>query len=144
MATIAGVRSLRSKNTSSAAQVSRDGRTAYATVDFTRQSGNLAKADVTRVIDAAEAAREPGLDVQLGGQAIGNTEQPPLSLGRLLAPATTRPGTYRGRRGPPRPRPGSCQTYGRRFWVPGSARWLRRAHRAPGSGRHGRTIAPPQ
>ena len=63
-----------------AAQISRDGRTAYATVDFTRPSGNLATADVTRVIDAAEAARERGLDVQLGGQAIGNTERPPLSL----------------------------------------------------------------
>jgi len=62
-----------------AAQVSRDGRTAYATVDFTRQANNLAKADVTRVIDAAEAARAPGLDVQLGGQAIESTEQAPLS-----------------------------------------------------------------
>ena len=62
-----------------AAQVSRDGRTAYATVDFTRQANNLAKADVARVIDAAEAARAPGLDVQLGGQAIESTEQAPLS-----------------------------------------------------------------
>ncbi|HEY0999853.1 MAG TPA: MMPL family transporter [Streptosporangiaceae bacterium] len=61
------------------AQVSRDGRTAYATVDFARQADALAKADVTRVIDAAEAARAPGLDVQLGGQAIETTEQAPLS-----------------------------------------------------------------
>ena len=63
-----------------AGQISHDGRIAYATVGFTRQAGNLATADVTRVIDAAEAAREPGLDVQLGGQAIGNTEQAPLSV----------------------------------------------------------------
>jgi len=62
------------------AQISQDGRTAYAVVDFTRQSGDLAGADVDRVIDAAEAAREPGLDVQLGGQAIGNADQPPLSV----------------------------------------------------------------
>ncbi len=62
-----------------AAQVSRDGRTAYATVDFARQANALAKADVTRVIDAAKAARAPGLDVQLGGQAIETTEQAPLS-----------------------------------------------------------------
>ena len=62
-----------------AAQVSRDGRTAYATVDFSRQANALAKADVTRVIDAAEAARAPGLNVQLGGQAIESTEQAPLS-----------------------------------------------------------------
>jgi putative drug exporter of the RND superfamily len=63
-----------------AAQISHDGRIAYATVGFTRQAGNLAGADIKRVINAADAAREPGLDVQLGGQAIGNTEQPPLSV----------------------------------------------------------------
>jgi RND superfamily putative drug exporter len=62
-----------------AAQISRDGRTAYATVDFAKQADNLAKADITRVIEAAKAARAPGLNVQLGGQAIENTEQPPLS-----------------------------------------------------------------
>ena len=62
-----------------AAQISRDGRTAYATVDFAKQANALAKADVTRVIDAAEATRAPGLNVQLGGQAIETTEQAPLS-----------------------------------------------------------------
>ena len=45
-----------------AAQISRDGRTAYATVDFAKQANALAKADVTRVINAAEAARAPGLE----------------------------------------------------------------------------------
>src|SRR6516225_791833 len=63
-----------------AAQISRDGRTAYATVDFAKQANNLAKADITRVIDAAEAARAPGLNVQLGGQAIEQTEQTPLGV----------------------------------------------------------------
>jgi RND superfamily putative drug exporter len=61
------------------AQISRDGRTAYAVVNFTRQPGNLDGADVARVIAAAQAAREPGLDVQLGGQAI--EKFPPLSVG---------------------------------------------------------------
>jgi putative drug exporter of the RND superfamily len=63
-----------------AAQISRDGRTAYATVNFTKQANNLAKADITRVIDAAKAARAPGLNVQLGGQAIEQTEQTPLGV----------------------------------------------------------------
>jgi putative drug exporter of the RND superfamily len=63
-----------------AAQISRDGRTAYATVNFTKQANNLGKADITRVIDAAEAARAPGLNVQLGGQAIEQTEQTPLGV----------------------------------------------------------------
>jgi uncharacterized membrane protein YdfJ with MMPL/SSD domain len=57
----------------------RDGRTAYATVDFAKQANDLAKADITRVIDA-EAARAPGLNVQLGGQAIEQTEQTPLGV----------------------------------------------------------------
>jgi putative drug exporter of the RND superfamily len=63
-----------------AAQISRDGRTAYATVDFSKQANNLAKADITRVIDTAEAARAPGLNVQLGGQAIEQTDQTPLGI----------------------------------------------------------------
>jgi RND superfamily putative drug exporter len=40
-----------------ATQISRDGRTAYATVNFAKQVNNLAKADITRVIDAAESWR---------------------------------------------------------------------------------------
>jgi putative drug exporter of the RND superfamily len=63
-----------------AAQISRDGHTAYATVNFTKQANNLGKADITRVIDAAEAARAPGLNVQIGGQAIEQTEQTPLGV----------------------------------------------------------------
>jgi putative drug exporter of the RND superfamily len=62
-----------------ASQFSGDGRIAYATVDFTKQANDLTKADVTRVIDAAEATRQPGLDVQLGGQAIETSEQSSLS-----------------------------------------------------------------
>ena len=61
------------------AQVSRNDRTAYAVVNFTKQSGDLARADVDRVINAAQAAREPGLDVQLGGPAI--EKQPAPSFG---------------------------------------------------------------
>ncbi len=67
-----------------AAQISKDGRTAYATVNFTKQSNSLAKADITRVIDAAEAARAPGLNVQLGGDAIGSTEQTSLSYSSTI------------------------------------------------------------
>ena len=62
------------------AQISRDGRIAYATVDFAMQADNLAPADINRVVNAAESAREPGLNVQLGGQAIENTEQSPLGI----------------------------------------------------------------
>jgi RND superfamily putative drug exporter len=60
-------------------QVSPDGRTAYATVNFTKAADNLDRADINRVIAVATAAREPGLAVELGGKAITNTEQAPLS-----------------------------------------------------------------
>ncbi|HET9973404.1 MAG TPA: MMPL family transporter, partial [Streptosporangiaceae bacterium] len=60
-------------------QVSRDGRTAYATVNFTKSADNLAPASISRVIAVATAAREPGLAVELGGQAISHSEQAPLS-----------------------------------------------------------------
>ena len=67
-----------------AGQISRDGRIAYATVNFTKQADSLASADITPVIDAAGAARAPGLNVQLGGDAIGNTEQSSLGLSSVV------------------------------------------------------------
>src|SRR5487761_710224 len=63
-----------------AAQISRDGCIAYATVDFAKQANDLAKADIVRVVDAAEAARASGLNVQLGGQAIEQTQQTSLGV----------------------------------------------------------------
>src|SRR5215813_8580819 len=67
-----------------AGQISRDSRIAYATVNFTKQAESLASADITRVINTAEAARAPGLNVQLGGDAIGNTEQSPLGFSSVV------------------------------------------------------------
>jgi RND superfamily putative drug exporter len=60
-------------------QISPDGRTAFATVDFNKVSDDIPKADITRVISVATATREPGLAVELGGQAISHSEEPPLS-----------------------------------------------------------------
>ena len=67
-----------------AGQISRDSRIAYATVNFTRQADSLASADIKRVINAAEAARAPWLNVQLSGDAIGNAEQPPLGFSSMV------------------------------------------------------------
>jgi putative drug exporter of the RND superfamily len=60
-------------------QVSADDRTAYATVNFTRASDNLDKADINRVVAVATSAREPGLAVELGGLAIAHAEETSLS-----------------------------------------------------------------
>ncbi|WP_405545666.1 MMPL family transporter [Streptomyces phaeochromogenes] len=53
-----------------APRISKDGRTAYATVTFDAQAERIPAADVTRVIDTARAARDADLQVELGGQAI--------------------------------------------------------------------------
>ena len=60
-------------------QVSQDGLTAYATLNFTQTADYLNNSDVNRVIAVAQAAREPGLMVELGGKAVSDTEQAPLS-----------------------------------------------------------------
>jgi RND superfamily putative drug exporter len=65
-------------------QVSPDGRTAYATVNFTQAADNLDNADINRMVAVATAARGPGLAVELGGKAISNTEQAPLSIASTI------------------------------------------------------------
>ena len=62
-----------------AAQISRDGRTAYATVVFTKLANALPRADVERVISLTKAAGKPGLEVAIGGQAIEQVTYTPPS-----------------------------------------------------------------
>ncbi|WP_405009568.1 MMPL family transporter [Kitasatospora sp. NBC_01539] len=57
-----------------ARQISADGSTAYAQITFTKDARDIPVADVDHVVDLAKDARTDGLDVQLGGQAIQNTE----------------------------------------------------------------------
>jgi putative drug exporter of the RND superfamily len=56
--------------------ISRDGRIAFATVTFDERANDLTKSDVQRVISTAQAARAPGLEVELGGQGIEQAQQP--------------------------------------------------------------------
>ncbi|HJZ06763.1 MAG TPA: MMPL family transporter, partial [Trebonia sp.] len=63
-----------------AAQVSRDGQIAYATVVFDAQANSLPAPEVTRVVHLAEAARAPGLQVDLGGQAVENALRPSVGI----------------------------------------------------------------
>jgi putative drug exporter of the RND superfamily len=60
-------------------QISKDGRTAYATVQFDKQSQDLPKADVKHVISLVQGASAKDLDVQAGGNAIENVNQTPPS-----------------------------------------------------------------
>lgn len=57
-----------------AARISEDGRTAYATVTFRGQLDSVEPAHAQALVDTAKAAATDGLDVELGGGAIGLTE----------------------------------------------------------------------
>ncbi len=65
-----------------AEQISRDGTIAFATVLFDQRANALPKAAIESVISTAQAARAPGLQVALGGQAIEQAE------GVSVGPAT--------------------------------------------------------
>lgn len=60
-----------------AAQISRDGRIAYAQITFTEQANAVPKELIEEVVDTAQAAEQGGLQVELGGQAIARTQEPP-------------------------------------------------------------------
>jgi RND superfamily putative drug exporter len=62
-----------------AAQISRDGQTAFATVGFTKLGQNLAPADIKRVVQLAERARTAHLQVELGGNPIEEISRTPPS-----------------------------------------------------------------
>jgi len=60
--------------------ISSDGRIAFATVVFDEKANTLPKSAAKNVIDAAKAARAPGLQIELGGQAIEQTQQEGLGF----------------------------------------------------------------
>ncbi len=67
-----------------ASQVSRDGKIAFAIVNFDAQAQDLPAAPVTTVIDTAQAIQGPNLTVEFGGQAIENVEPQGSSNGTAL------------------------------------------------------------
>jgi putative drug exporter of the RND superfamily len=67
-----------------AKQVSKDGRTAFATVDFDERANELPKDAVENVIAIAESARAPGLQVELGGQAIEQVQAPSIGFTAVI------------------------------------------------------------
>jgi len=67
-----------------AVQISRDGKTAYATVVFTKLAAELPRPDIMRVISLTKAAGKPGLDVAIGGQAIEQASYTPPSYSEVI------------------------------------------------------------
>ncbi len=66
--------------TAAGRSISSDGRIAFATVVFDEKANLLPKSAAERVVNTAKAAAKPGLEVQLGGQAIEQTEQPGFGI----------------------------------------------------------------
>ena len=60
--------------------ISADGRIAFATVVFDEKANLLPQSAGERVVKTAKAAARPGLQVELGGQAIEQTEQPGFGI----------------------------------------------------------------
>ncbi|WP_189596884.1 MMPL family transporter [Streptomyces pilosus] len=67
-----------------AAQVSEDGRIAYAQVTFAEQADAVPKELVRDVVDTAQDAARDGLQVELGGQAITRVQEPPTGTAELV------------------------------------------------------------
>ncbi|MEU6771926.1 MMPL family transporter [Streptomyces sp. NPDC046759] len=59
-----------------APRISVDGRTAYATVTFTQPAEHIGRSEARAVVRTAQAAAGDGLQVELGGGAIGLTASP--------------------------------------------------------------------
>ncbi|MFF0199189.1 MMPL family transporter [Streptomyces sp. NPDC005017] len=65
-------------------QISRDGRIAYAQITFTQEANAIPKELVEDVVDTARAAADDSLQVELGGQAIARTQEPPQGTAELV------------------------------------------------------------
>lgn len=79
-----GVGGVTSPYKADAAQVSGDGRIAYAQITFTDQANAVPKELVQDVVDTAQGAERAGLQVELGGQAIQRVQEPPTGLAEMV------------------------------------------------------------
>ncbi|MEU1514281.1 MMPL family transporter [Streptomyces sp. NPDC005811] len=70
-----------------AAQISKDGHTAYATVTFADRAEDIGTSEARAVVKAAKAAESDGLQVELGGSAIALTESSGGHLAEIVGVA---------------------------------------------------------
>ncbi|MGX1881427.1 MMPL family transporter [Streptomyces sp. NPDC055287] len=67
-----------------AAQISKDGHTAYATVTFDAQSDDVLQSQAEALVETAKSAESAKLQVELGGSAVGLTEAPESHLSEIV------------------------------------------------------------
>src|SRR5437763_10371874 len=64
--------------------ISTNGTIGFATVAFDKRANELPKAAIQRVIDTAQSARSPALQVELGGQAIEQAQQAGIGFATVV------------------------------------------------------------
>ncbi|MBB4793970.1 RND superfamily putative drug exporter [Streptomyces nodosus] len=69
------------------ARISADGHTAYATVTFQGQLGDIGKNEARALVDTARSAGTDGLKVALGGNAVGSIESQGGHLAEIVGVA---------------------------------------------------------
>ncbi|GAB2598725.1 MMPL family transporter [Streptomyces capparidis] len=67
-----------------ATQISKDGRTAYATVTWTLRGNELTADQMKEFVDVAQEPAKDGLKVEVGGTAVQLTEEPPAHLAEMV------------------------------------------------------------
>jgi RND superfamily putative drug exporter len=67
-----------------AIQISADGKTAYATIVYALNGRLLPSADVQKMVDAGKKVRSANLEVEFGGQGVGQLNRPKGSPGELI------------------------------------------------------------
>ncbi|MGP4004828.1 MMPL family transporter [Streptomyces sp. 8N706] len=70
--------------TEGANQISRDGRTAYATVIYEQAPEDLDRGEVQKVVDTARSAGTDRLEVELGGPGVSLTEKSSAHLSEVV------------------------------------------------------------
>ncbi|MEU5976033.1 MMPL family transporter [Streptomyces sp. NPDC047315] len=73
--------------TDGASRISPDGRTAYATVTFDQQPDSVPQSHVDAVLKTAKAAQTDGVQVELGGPAVGLFDSSPGHLAEVVGVA---------------------------------------------------------
>ncbi|WP_435612832.1 MMPL family transporter [Streptomyces sp. bgisy159] len=68
-------------------RISEDGRTAYATVTFEDRASDIDRTEAEAVVRTAEAAESDGLQVAMGGSAVGLTESSGGHLAEVIGVA---------------------------------------------------------
>ncbi|TQJ55235.1 RND superfamily putative drug exporter [Streptomyces sp. SLBN-115] len=81
---VGGVTGPYAADAAGAAQISGDGRIAYAQITFTEQANAVPKELVQDVVDTARGAGQDGLEVEVGGQAVQRVQEPPTGLAEMV------------------------------------------------------------